>query len=53
MLSLTSKQMMVLLFVFVAFVVTMIVAMTALHVINPGFWNHVGDTLPNVINHFN
>jgi hypothetical protein len=53
MLTLSRKQMMVLVLFFVSFIVTLIASMAIIHAINPGAWQQVLSKLPDIISYYN
>jgi len=53
MLTLSRKQMMVLVLFFAAFIVTMIASMAIIHATNPSLWQQVISKLPDVVSYYN
>jgi hypothetical protein len=52
MLSLSRKQMTILLLVLVSFLVAMAISMTVIHAVNPGLWHQLLDSGPDVPSHY-
>jgi hypothetical protein len=52
MLTLSRKQMIVIFFVLVSFIIALVASMAVLHNVNPDLWQHVDGVLPNIISHY-
>lgn len=52
MLTLSRKQMIVIFFVLVSFIIALVASMAILHTTSPDLWQHVDGVLPNVISHW-
>ena len=52
MLSLSRKQMIILLLILVSCLVALATSMTVIHATNPSLWHHIISAVPGVVSHY-